>query len=70
MPFKKKVSGTPEFPVMVYYKKEMVKGKLANSGDSRYFLAENGDKYPVLLTGEGIWMTVITENRFDRNILR
>lgn len=49
--------------VLVYYKPKgiNIKGNLIHSVDGTYYKRNDGKVFPVLLDGNGIWMTVIDE---------
>lgn len=70
MAYSCKVGGELNSPVVIYYKKgSFVDGKLVKGRNGNYFAGDDGRVYPVLLTGKGNWMTVVTKNKVDRNVL-
>ena len=56
-------------PVMVYYRRGIkdIRGNLVRAVDGNYYKRKSdGEIFPVLITGNGDWMTVITLRPEDK----
>ncbi len=66
MTYKCKIVDDSKNIIAVYYKKgNFVMGKLVCMATGKYYAGEDGQAYPVLLSGKGIWTAVINRKRQD-----